>query len=298
MLTDIILPAIERYANVSEIIISHGKQETAFNYKSKHCRIVHREDWDLNKTYGLSLRFLAGREAVNEIVFQQNDDILIPEETIDDLLARYQKQPDVLHGLVGRIPDLSFRYNFNDIYGATLMVLTSGVLFKRELQEYCLGQHFEEMQDFMRQSNFKVLWNGEEIYQSLVAFKHSGLPNMAYNLPWVCLESIADNSEAVSSHPSHETERTKFLRYAIEKMDLQEQATELIKSISGFKTGNTGERTTDTPSANSDQKATSKWLSPIKGRLFSWLLKSGCPYAVRRRLLARFYKKNMRRLNG
>ena len=98
MLTDVILPVLERYANISEIIISHGRQETAFNYTSRRCRIVHREDWgDINETYGLSRRFLAAKDVVNDIILHHDDDLVLPERALDQLLLHYQRQPDVIH---------------------------------------------------------------------------------------------------------------------------------------------------------------------------------------------------------
>ena len=111
MLTDVILPVLERCANISEIIISHGRQETAFNYTSRRCRIVHREDWgDINETYGLSRRFLAAKDAVNEIILHQDDDLVLSERTLDQLLLHYQRQPDVIHGVSGRRSSLSLQY--------------------------------------------------------------------------------------------------------------------------------------------------------------------------------------------
>lgn len=200
-LTDVILPVLERYANISEIIISHGRHETAFNYTSRRCRIVHREDWGINETYGLSRRFLAAKGAVNEIILHHDDDLILPERTLDRLLSHYQRRPNVIHSLFGRRPSLSLQYLYEDVTGDVLIALTGCSLVSKKLVEHCLGRYFQETHNFMRQSNFKTLWNGEDIYQSLVAFKHSGLLNKAYALPCVYLNSVLGNSMAISNNP-------------------------------------------------------------------------------------------------
>ncbi len=124
-LKDTILPALERYSSVSEIIISHGKKETAFDYKSEQCRIVHRKDWgEVNDTYGLARRWIAGKYAANEIVMDHDDDLLISEDTLEKLLHHYLQRPNVIHGLFGRQPSTTFRYDPVDHHGDVLLNCT------------------------------------------------------------------------------------------------------------------------------------------------------------------------------
>ena len=42
-LKHIILPLLEQCSQIDEIIISHGKLDTAFDYESERCRMVHRQ---------------------------------------------------------------------------------------------------------------------------------------------------------------------------------------------------------------------------------------------------------------
>ena len=57
-----ILPNMVKYELLDEIIISHGREDTYFEFDDP--KIVNRKDWgDINEYYGLSRRFLASSEA-------------------------------------------------------------------------------------------------------------------------------------------------------------------------------------------------------------------------------------------
>ena len=220
-LTRVILPTMERYSCIDEIVISHGKKETAFDYKSRYCRVVHREDWEVNKEWGLARRFVAAKEAANEIIWQQDDDLLVPEETIAELLVHYRRQPNVVHGLDGRSLDKDLNYLVGTVYGEVIWLCTRGTLSRRDLAARFFDPAYREIHDFVRENGFP-LWNGEDLFYSLVAVGSSGLPNRAYDFPYFDLGFASDNTEAVYKTPGHVEWRTKMVKYAVEKMGLQE----------------------------------------------------------------------------
>ena len=65
---DKILPYIENNYLIDEIIISHGREDTIFEYQSPVKNIIHRDDSELNNTFGLSLRFLAALTSKNKFI--------------------------------------------------------------------------------------------------------------------------------------------------------------------------------------------------------------------------------------
>ena len=228
-LTKVILPTMERYSCIDEIVISHGKEETAFDYKSRYCRVVHREDWEINEEWGLARRFVAAKEAANEIIWQQDDDLLVPEETIAELLVRYRRQPNVVHGLHGLLLDKDLNYLSTLVYGEVILLAAKGTLSRRDLAARFFDPKYREIHDFVRENSFP-LWNGEDIFHSLVAVGSSGLPNRAYDFPYVDLGFVSDNTEAVSRTLGHAEYRTKIVKYAVEKMGLQKDVIGLMSN--------------------------------------------------------------------
>ena len=116
-LMNVILPNLEKIPFVDEIIISHGREDTTFEYESEHCRLVHRRDENLNLEYGLALRFLAAGYARNDTILMVDDDVLVLESSISELLDEFIREPDVVHGLYGRNPDKRMRYQTELVYG-------------------------------------------------------------------------------------------------------------------------------------------------------------------------------------
>ena len=267
---------------------------------------MHHEDWGINETYGLSRRFLAAKGAVNEIILHHDDDLILPERTLDRLLSHYQRRPNVIHSLFGRRPSLSLQYLYEDVTGDVLIALTGCSLVSKKLVEHCLGRYFQETHNFMRQSNFKTLWNGEDIYQSLVAFKHSGLLNKAYALPCVYLNSVLGNSMAISNNPDHLVERSELLRYAVEKMDLVEQVTEFLRSTSKSASRISAQAPAETRQASKhvrsrrfikgkrkEMSSVLERLKELKTRLVVQVIKSkNPPVFFKRVLLTLFYMKH------
>ena len=234
MLVKVILPVLERYSCVSEIVISHGKKSTAFDYESRHCRITHREDWELDKKWGIRRRLIAAKEASNEIIWSQDDDLLVPEETIKELLFHYRRQPNVLHGLVGKqftltqtSPSPQFIYTADLALGSVILLGGASVLCKRDSAERCFAPEHQAIHDFVRENTCNG--NVEDIIHSLATFKNSGLPNKSYDFPYFDLSFVANQGEAISSQLGHIDQRTALLNYAVEKMGLQEKASKFAE---------------------------------------------------------------------
>ena len=51
-----IIPNLITCPLITEIIISHGNKETFFNYQfSDTVQVIHNQDWELNKPFGIYL---------------------------------------------------------------------------------------------------------------------------------------------------------------------------------------------------------------------------------------------------
>ncbi len=96
----------------------------------------------------------------------------------------------------------------------------------------CLEQR-HKVEKFVRRYNTVItFWNGEDIFQSLVSFKQSGLPNRSYKLPVAEVDNYKNmNADvAISKASGHIYYRSRFLRHAIRRLDLKEQALMVIRS--------------------------------------------------------------------
>ncbi len=209
-----ILPSLVKYRLINEIIISHGIRETQFDYESEHCQMVHRNDEENNKIYGLALRFLSAQSAKNDIVLILDDDLLPPEKTIEKLYHSFQLQPDRLHGIWGRKPDYYHNYNYKNVYGEVLISLTKCLLMPKQLAtEFFNYQHL--VLDLVK--NHTPLWNGEDIFLSLVSIVVFGNLPFAYRLS---IKKLPEGDVAINAGKGHLPSRINLLKYAVQRLDL------------------------------------------------------------------------------
>ncbi len=215
-LTNLILPNLEKMPFVDEIIISHGREDTAFEYESEHCRWVHRRDESLNAEYGLARRFLAAGDARNDTILMVDDDVLVLESSISELLGEFNGEPDLVHGLYGRNPDKRMRYKAESIYGEVTYLTTKAAMFSKQLV-HRFFEYAPLMNGLEREG--KVVWNGEDLFLSLVAIKTSGRLNRAYPLPRIELEAKgAGAATGIYELPGHWRYRSMFSQRAIEAL--------------------------------------------------------------------------------
>ncbi len=96
-LKHIILPILAQCPQIDEIIISYGKLDTAFDYESERCRMVHRRDYgDIDRRYGMARRFLAYEDATNEVILSLDDDIHQKTGALPDVRTRTRKVPKLV----------------------------------------------------------------------------------------------------------------------------------------------------------------------------------------------------------
>ncbi len=217
----VILPALEKCACIDEIIITHGRRETVFDYESRHCRIVHRrDDGDVNRRYGLARRFAAAADARNDTVLSLDDDIVIPESSLLALREQFERDPDIVHSLYGRDPDRQLRYCDRVRTGEVTYALTGAALLSKRLV-HLFFEHAPLVEELVREKS-KPLWNGEDLFMSLVAIKANRRLNRAHALPRIELD-LDDGGVAppkISGLAAHLDWRSQFSRHAITALEV------------------------------------------------------------------------------
>lgn len=227
-LKTLILPVLEQYPCIDEIIISHGKRETVFEYESDRCRIVHRQDYgDLNRDYGLALRFLAALGARNDTVLSLDDDILIPESSLAALLHEFVSDPDVVHSLYGRNPDRKLRYCNIMRFGEVTYAVANAALLPKRLA----GLFFDHAPLVNGLAKKKTpAWYGEDLFLSLVAIKVNRRLNRAHPLPHIQLTVHSHEDIPRNLVPGHLEDRSLFSQHAIAAL----QVRHLVKKSPGY----------------------------------------------------------------
>jgi glycosyl transferase family 64 len=152
---------------------------------------------------GLYTRFAAGCLARHEMVFVQDDDLLLSPGTLDALHRHALGEPDVLHGIFGRAPTAAGRYaRLLEGSGQVPIVLTRALVCARR---YC-AKFFEHVHRFDELQRDSVPYgNGEDIIFSYLAMKESGRMNRIHALPVLELPAEQSIFERSAGHFEHRT---------------------------------------------------------------------------------------------
>jgi hypothetical protein len=152
---------------------------------------------------GLYTRFHAGILTRCDAVFMQDDDLLIPRATIVQLYNKWRAEPDIIHGLFGRVPrgDNQYAQSYDNDTRECDIVLTRTLIVSAKL----LRQFMVDAQQFLHMQAV-TYGNGEDIILSYVATKYSGRKNKIWKLPRKrLLENDSLYQRQVKTHFSHRT---------------------------------------------------------------------------------------------
>jgi len=124
---------------------------------------------------GLYPRFALGALARTEAIFHTDDDILVPEASLETLAYCWQAAPGSCHGLFGRVAQPTYR--FGNVFGPVEVVLTRAVVCGRRANNAALSATpmFDDLPG-------KPHGNGEDIILSFAAMATSRTLNLAYRL--------------------------------------------------------------------------------------------------------------------
>ena len=211
-----ILPILVKCPIIGEIIISHGRSDTYFRADSKKKSVINRKDWNLNQKYGLSLRFIcAGKATYNTIVFI-DDDIIVHPATLINMYKIFKSNSPCIVGKFGRIINRDMTYNHRDydnINNAPIL-LTSLLMVDKKLINL-LFQHSYLILPFI-QKNSSPLWNGEDIYLSIIAmiyYKKWGIVvDDNHFFPVTLLRTKHDLRVAISKTQNHINYRSNLIK--------------------------------------------------------------------------------------
>jgi hypothetical protein len=158
------------HPNVDEVLLLHANPKTAFEFV--HPKVVNIDATAQNEEMGLSLRFYFCQLAKNEWVLHIDDDMEFTTAALNELLIEYSRNPKRIVGRYGRNlapSDNSFNgYSSTSTHRATEVVLTKFMAMERGLCS-AFFDYAHLLYDIVLQDGEGPLWNGEDIFMSLVA---------------------------------------------------------------------------------------------------------------------------------
>jgi len=217
-----IIPELEKIDLIDEILISHGKEETYFESKSK--KIKNFKHWgEYNEKYGLVLRFITANEAKNDKIIIMDDDIIPYENTIEKLNSLIEKDKNRLYGLYGRNIDLDNKYIIENVFGNVPIVLTRLLITTKEMIKYFLDNFRNYENDVIK--NSKPFWNGEDILFSLLSIKkYNNLPFVIDSNHYNRLSNYLSLGEAISTgNNNHKLYRENMTKELKDKLKVKEK---------------------------------------------------------------------------
>jgi hypothetical protein len=158
------------HPNVDEVLLLHANPKTAFEFV--HPKVVNIDATRQNDEIGLSLRFYFCQLAKHDWILHVDDDMEFPTLTLNELLIEYSHNPKRIVGRFGR--DLKLGNSFNGYSSSNSHKSTEVILTKLMAMEKSTCSAFFDYShliwdDVVLTSGEGPLWNGEDIFMSLVA---------------------------------------------------------------------------------------------------------------------------------
>jgi hypothetical protein len=171
-----LLKTFTYHPNIDEIILCHSNPNTKFDFQ--HEKVTNIDAVEDNNKMGLSLRFHYCSTARNDWVIIVDDDMELSAAAVDMLLSEFATNTKRIVGHYGRnfnwykAPNRN-GYDTHTVAGPAEVMLTKIMVMESGM---CANffRHDHLMQDLLPESS--PLWNGEDIFMSLVANHEYGVP--------------------------------------------------------------------------------------------------------------------------
>lgn len=218
MLRTQILPVLDGMGVVDEIIVSHGKKDAYFVYESPKIKSLDHSG-EMNKKYGLTLRFVSGAEARNKYVVIMDDDLIPSEKTLISLLEKIKKD-ERIHGIYGRNMDMEMNYSKTNVFGEVPIALTRCLITTREMCKYFVDNFRKYENELVR--NSKPYWNGEDILFSILSSQKYGKLPMTHDMKHTnTISNYLSLNDAISRQKGHDKYRKEITRHFIKLAEVE-----------------------------------------------------------------------------
>ena len=189
-------------AIVNEMFVWNNDNHTSLQSLGDDVKIV-----TASKNLGVYPRFLVSCMASNDCILLQDDDLLLPLQTIDALYAAWRRDPAVIHGVFGRAarPDGTYGKSITGAATAPIVITRVALIHRR----FCAAfwAYLDQFAELQRDS--VPYGNGEDIIMSYIVRLHSQRLHQIHDLPVVELP----DPHAISTLPGHYEHRTRLMQF-------------------------------------------------------------------------------------
>jgi hypothetical protein len=194
------------YGLVKEIIVFNNNPASNLkNIGNNKVTII-----ESSRNLGLYPRYAAAGLARSSCVLHCDDDLFIPEETVNGLYHHWLNNQEICHGLEGR--RIGREYNTANVIGDAHVILTRCLMVSKFncLSAYGFTPWFEDLPGEPR-------GNGEDIILSYVSMYNSGRLNRTHACTYHNYRNYIRNSDGSSdsihqTYPDHLRHRTEVVR--------------------------------------------------------------------------------------
>ena len=165
-----LVPTLLQHPSVEEVVILHTNPKTQFNFV--HPKVINIDATKENDQMGLSVRFYFCQLVKSDWVLHVDDDMEFTEKTLNEMLSEFAKNTKRIVGRYGR--DRKEGYHFNGYYSKdstreTEVILTKFMVMERDTCSAFFQYSHLIWEDIILNNGEGPLWNGEDIFMSLVS---------------------------------------------------------------------------------------------------------------------------------
>jgi hypothetical protein len=199
---NIVEKIVEKYSQyncIDDIIIWNNNKNHHLSFDNPSIKTINT-NWDLS----LDTRYAAFYLAKNDNILLHDDDLELPEESVEYLFQKYLQDPDRIHATHGRNLE-NGKYKVKDCYGEVDIVLTRAQIINKKYA----NMYFNKSYLFSSLRKYSC-GNGEDIVMNYIVRSITGKKNLAYN---IFLEDSDEQSvpkSAISGRKYHNETRQEI----------------------------------------------------------------------------------------
>jgi hypothetical protein len=188
-----LMPTLLKHPSIDEVILLHTNSKTAFKYI--HPKVVNIDATKENSKFGLSVRFYFCQFAKNDWVIHVDDDMEFTEKTLNEMLTEFGKNT---HRIVGKFGKNRKERSFFNGYSSMSsrkesdIVLTKFMVMERDICSAFFNYSHLIWEDIVLNNGDGPLWNGADIFMSLVANRVYGREKNNYAMDWLDVRNAPD----------------------------------------------------------------------------------------------------------
>jgi hypothetical protein len=196
-----IIPSLLKNELTHKIIVSHALRETCFDTYVHDDRLLQLKNFENQKRVGMYCRFLATEKANTECIAFQDDDFVVNNASIKFCYEQWLEDKHSIHGVTGRVITETTYIPENTPSAHVPVILphfamTSSLTIKKVMELAPIVAPYVQ--------DCKPIWNGEDIFLSVVAMLHTKKFNRRHNLKLQELPHPAAICE-IEGHYDHRT---------------------------------------------------------------------------------------------